>query len=85
VGEQRLVDFDRLHQVGRHDIELDLAHVLRGGYVHPVNGHITKARFGAANLHVFAFALVALQGHAWQAADGVCDVGIGEAGDDVVG
>ena len=53
--------------------------------MHAVNGHIAQARLGAANLHVLALALVALQGHAGQPANGIGDVGIRQAGDDFGG
>ena len=47
-----------------------------------VDSHVAQAGFGAANLHVFAFALVALEGDTGQPAHGIGNVGVRQAGDD---
>ncbi len=49
--------------------------------MYAVDRDITQAGFRPANLHVFAFAFVALQGDARQAADGVRDICVWQTGD----
>ena len=63
----------------------DVADGFGRGYVHTVNRHVAEARFGTANLHVLAFAFVALERDAGQAADGISNVGVGETVDHFCG
>src|SRR3984893_10135222 len=53
--------------------------------MHAVDGHVAEARLSAANLDVLAFAFIAFERYAGQAADGIGDVGIWQAGDDLGG
>ncbi len=86
IGGKRLEDFDALDQVRGNHVQLDVAHVgFRRRHVDAIDRHVAQARFGAADLDVFAFAFVALQRNAGQAADGVGDIRIREAGDDSFG
>ena len=83
---QGLVDFDGFDEVGGKGIELNLPHTgFRRGDVHAIDGGIGQSRFGAADLHVFALAFVALEGDARQTAKGVRHVRIRQAGDHFVG
>ena len=84
VRRKRLVEFNGIHQVGGNHIQLDLAHIALGRrHAYAIDRYIAQARFQAADLHIFAFALVTLQGDAGHAAQGVGDVGIRQAGDDL--
>src|SRR3984893_4817191 len=49
--------------------------------MHAIKSYVAEARFGAANLNVFAFTLIALERHAEHAADRIRDIGIGQADD----
>ena len=53
--------------------------------MHAINGRVAEAWFRAANLHVLAFAFIALQRDAGQPANGIGDVGIRQARDDFGG
>ena len=86
VGLQCLIDLNRLHQVAGDSVQFDLAHAgFRRGDGDTVHHDVGQARLGAANLYVLAFAFIALKRHARHAAQGVGDVGVGKAGDDLRG
>src|ERR1700680_4928613 len=84
TGGKRLEHFDALDKVRRNCVQLDVADgAFRRRHVHAVDGYVAQARLGAANLHVLSFAFIALQGNARGAANGVGDVGIRQAVDDL--
>ena len=72
-----------LDHIGGDDIEADLANQRLGRrHRNAVNGDIGQAGFSTAHLNVFTLAFQALERHGGEAADGVGDVGIGQADDD---
>jgi hypothetical protein len=77
---QGLVDLNLLDDIGGNAVELDLpdARLLRWE-VYTVNRRVGQFRLRSANLYVFAFALVTLQGHAGQAAQRIRHVGVWQA------
>src|SRR5260370_1810621 len=86
VGGERLEHFEALNQIGGNRVQLDVADIsFRRRQIHAVDGDVAEARLGATDLHVLALAFVAFEGNAGDAADGVGDIGIGEAGDDSFG
>src|SRR5213075_742666 len=67
VGLECFVDFNGLDDVGGNGVEFDLTHAgFRGRDVDAINGGVGEAWLGAADLNIFAFALVALDGDARQ-------------------
>src|SRR5579859_6700904 len=61
VGLQRLVNLYRVHQIGSDSVQLDLANTrLRRRNRHSIHHSVAETRFGSANLHILAFALVTL-------------------------
>ena len=79
IGLQRLVDLNRLHQVGRNQVKLDLPHRLRRRNPYPIQRRIGQSRLCSANFYILAFALVALQRHAWQAPNCISNVRVRKA------
>src|SRR6267142_1075156 len=53
--------------------------------MHSIDGHIAETGLGTANLHIFAFTFIALQGNARQAAESVRNISVRQAGDDFGG
>ncbi len=84
VRLQRLVDFDRLHEVRRDRVHLDLPNAaFRRRHVDAIDRQVAEAWLGAANLDVLAFAFVALECDAWQPPDRIGDVRVRQARDDL--
>ncbi len=83
IRGQSLAQLHRLDQICRNGVQFHVAHVLGGRQVHAVHGHVAQTWFGAANLHVLAFALVALQRHVVEPAERIRNVGIRQAGNDL--
>ena len=79
IGEQGLIDFNGLDQVGRDDVQLDGAAVLRRGNVDTIDRDIAVPGLGSADLDIFPFALIALQRDSGQAAKRVGDVCVRQA------
>src|SRR2546429_1828662 len=60
-------------------IQLDLAHArFRRRHVDAINGDACEPGLGTTDLHVLAFAFVALQSNARQTAKGISHIGIGQ-------
>src|ERR1700737_3165693 len=51
--------------------------------MYAVEGYVAQARFGAANLHVFAFAFVAFKRNAGHTSQGIRDISVRQTGDDL--
>src|SRR5258708_24543567 len=80
VGLQGLIDFNGFDNVGRNGVQFNLADAgFRRRNSHAVNCQVGEARLSAANLDVFAFTFVTLDGDAGQAAEGISHVRIGQA------
>jgi hypothetical protein len=50
--------------------------------MHAIDRHVAEPRLGSADLDILAFAFVAFQRNAGHAPQSICDIRIGEAGDD---
>ena len=86
IGGEGLVELDGFDEVGGDYIEADLADGGLGrGEGNAVYGDVGEARLGAAHLDVDAFAFDAIEGNGGQPADGVGDIGVGKAADDLGG
>ncbi len=70
---------------GRNGVQFELAHVVfRSGKFNAIDGRVVKPRFCAANLHVLAFTLIALQAYARHSANDVGDVFVRQALNDAL-
>ena len=80
IGLQSLIDFNGLDQIGGNGIQFDLTDAGFGRRnVYAVERHIGQARLCAADLHVFAFAFIALERNARQASNRVGHICIRQA------
>src|SRR5262249_52167412 len=83
---QSFVDFDGLDDVRGNSIEFDLANAGFGGRdIDAVDRGVGKARFGAANLDVFAFAFVTFDRNAGEPAKRIGHVCVRKTANDVGG
>src|SRR6185312_17364930 len=68
VGFESLVELDRTHKVGGDDVEFHLPDAaFRRLELDAVHGDVAETGLGAADLEVFAFAFIALEGDAGEA------------------
>ena len=86
LAESVLLISTAIHQRGGNHVQAHLAHGrLRGRKGDAIHSDIGQAGLGAAHLNVHAFALDAIERNRRQAADGIGDIGVGQAGDDFGG
>ena len=81
---QRLVDFYRINQIGGNGIQLDLTYAgLWRGNGYSVDHGVAQTGFRTADLHVFAFALIALDSDRGHAAKGIGNIRVWQRNNNV--